>query len=216
MEKETMNYNLLEKSSDLASIEKKIIQMPKGSFEGSYDHWTILNTTNHVYSWKSNALKKVEARIKGESVSFHSDKSLDEVNRHYFEKTKDYSIDQTSGIIESTFLRQKELLERVKGKEQSKELVPIGYEGTLFEYLAFDWIYHAVIHYVFYAIKNDEYDLFNEVGKYIRMNRNAAFNDFGILNLKEMMTGSERTEIFKKGYEWENDEVFILIKHVTV
>jgi hypothetical protein len=211
-----MNYNLLDKCSDLVSIEKSIIQMSKGSFESTFDHWTMLNTVNHVYSWKNSALKKVEARIKNESVSFHSDKSLDNVNRHYYEKTKDYAKEQTIGIIESTFGKGKELLERIKGKEQSKELVPIGYEGTLFEYLVFDLIYHPVIHYVFYAIKNNEYDVFNEVGKYIRKNRNTVFNDFGILNLKELMTMSEKDEIFKKGYEWENDDVFILIKHVTV
>jgi len=211
-----MLFNLKEKYSELQLYEHKLINIPKETHESSYEHWSFLNTINHVYCWEINALNKVEARIKNENVNYHSDKSLEDVNKHYYEKTRDYSKDQTLEIMESTSRKALEIFNQIEGKEESKELVPIGYMNTVFDYLVFDLIYHGIIHYAFYAIKHNDFKLFEEVGKYIRSNRKTMFNDFGIMNMKELMTPKEKGEIFKKGYEWENDDLYIQIKHITV
>jgi hypothetical protein len=107
------------------------------------------------------------------------------------------------------------IYEKLKGKESSKELVPIGFDGTVFDYLKYDLIYHPISHYIFYSIKNDEYGIFLELEKYITENRVSIFNDLGVLNLKNYLMENEYEKLFLKGYEWENDELFIQIKEMT-
>jgi hypothetical protein len=207
-----MPINLLEKCSELSNLEKDMIRISTIQFNGSYEHWTLLNTINHVLAWENSAMKKVEARIRNEEVKFHSDKSLDDVNRLYYDKTKSYTTNQTIDIIESTLEKEKEVIGKIKGHEESKGYAPIGYIGIVYEYLVFDLIYHPINHYAFYALKNNEYKVFLEIEKYISTNRSSLFNDLGTMNLKEFATREEIKVLFEKGYEWEHDELYIQIK----
>jgi len=211
-----MNIDLTVKCSDLATVEKRIIDFAKQDCIGTYEHWTILNTLNHAYSWKNNALGKVRSRLNSKEAYFHSEKPIDVINREYYESTNDYSKTQTVEIIDMFLEKQKVLYNKIRGKETSKELAPLGYEGTVFDYLKYDLIYHPINHYLFYAIKNTEYEVFLEVEKFIAENRSTLYNDLGIVDLKGMMDKTESRIIFNRSYEWEHDDLYINIKENTI
>jgi hypothetical protein len=200
---------------DLAEIEKRMLDLAKSAYAGSYEHWTIRDTINHACSWKGNALKKVEARLRGEAASYRSDASLEDVNRHYYEKTKEYSKRKTAEAIDSTLARGLEACGKIAGKESSTELAPAGYEGTVIDYLTFDLIFHPVSHYAYYAIRNDEYEVFLEVERFVSKRRGSIFKDLGVMSVKEFADEKTLREILDKGYEWQHDDLFIQMKSIA-
>jgi hypothetical protein len=210
-----MRLDLGSYCADLAEVEKSLPAKSNLSFKGSFEHWTLLNTLNHVYCWKNAAIKKIQERLLGKDIKFHDGTPLDEINRDYYEKTKRAGLRKTIECIESTERKIDALLKNVSGSEASTEIVPIGFYGTVFDYLKFDLIYHSVNHYLHYSIKNDEYAVFLAVEKYISDNRSSIYRDFGILNLKELIGKKEANGFFDKGYEWEHDDLFIQIKSMT-
>lgn len=71
-------------------------------------------------------------------------------------------------------------------------------------------------HYIFYSIKNNDYGLFLSVEEYIRENRSGLYRDLGIVNMKGLMEKDECSKLFRKGYEWEHDDLYINIKANTL
>ena len=76
-------------------------------------------------------------------------------------------------------------------------------------------LYHPISHYLYFAIRNNEYKLFLEIEKYIKKNRSTVYNDLGIIDIKEIIDPAMYKEIFSKGYEWENDDLYNTIKEIT-
>ena len=210
-----MNIDIRQIYKDLTTCEKRLLANAKQVFESSYDHWTIEDTVNHAYSWKLSGLKKVEGRVKGEEVRFHAERPLDEINVEYYEKHKGHTKEETREVIERTIYRVNKVLEQIQGKESMNEYAPIGYSGSVLEYLQFDLIYHPMNHYLLYAIKNDEYGLLLELEEFIKVNRSTVFRDLGVLGLKGYMKEEEHSIIFKKGYEWEHDDLYVYMKEVS-
>jgi hypothetical protein len=211
-----MNFDLNEGCSDLFYLEKEILNLSKSDFESSYDHWTLINTLNHVYSWKNGALKKVELRLAGKEAKYHSDESLETINQNIYKMTVNYSKRKTIEVLNETEQKIRAISAKIRNHELSKELAPNDFNGTVFDYLRYDLIYHPINHYLFYAIKNNEYDVFLVVEKFITKYRSVIFNDLGIINLKEFIAPKDIEAVFTKGYEWENDDLFIQIKQITV
>jgi hypothetical protein len=201
---------------ELADLEKRIIEAAKSAFEGDWGHWTVLDTVNHACAWKNNALKKVESRLRGGEARYHSDKSLEEVNRHYYEKAKGCSRRDAIGIIEDTLARECAVLEAIEGRESSDDLAPTGYEGSVSDYLTFDLILHPVNHYAYYAIRNDEYEVFLEAERYVSKYRSSIFKDLGSLDIKGLAGEEELKRMLDKGYEWQNDDLFVLVRSMAV
>jgi hypothetical protein len=210
-----MNFDLNQASNELLTIEKKMLDLDKLGFESSYEHWTLLNTINHVYSWKTGALKKVELKLSGKEAKYKSDESLDILNHKYYKETCNYSKRKTIEVMNEVNQKIRSINDKIKDRGSSKELAPKGFNGTVFEYLKYDLIYHPINHYVFYAIKNSEYDIFIVLEKYIQDRRSTIFSDLGIMNLKELINENETGKVFNKGYEWEQDELYNQIKTMT-
>jgi len=208
--------DLNEKTQSLVIIEKKLITNTEAKFESSYEHWNILNTINHTYSWKSSALKKVELRLDGKEAKFHSDDPIESINKNFYEKTKDYSSKKTIEIINDYQKCAEIMIEKIKGNESSEDLAPQGFDGSVFDYLVYDLIFHPVNHYIFYSVKNDEYGMFLDLEEYIKINRSGLYKDLAILNLNGFMEKDEYCRLFKKGYEWEHDDLYINIKANTL
>jgi len=200
---------------ELADVEKRAIELAKSGHAGSYEHWTVLDTINHACSWKNNALRKVESRLQGEDVRYHSDKVLDDVNRHYYEKARDYSRSKTIEVAEAALEKSLNVLGKIRGKESSKDLAPIGYEGAVIEYLTFDLIHHPIAHYAYYAVRNDEYEVFLEIERFVSKRRSSVFSDLGVVSIKGFADKKTLDGILSKGYEWQHDELFIQIKSMV-
>jgi hypothetical protein len=201
--------------ADLAESEKRIIDASKAAFEGDFGHWTVLDTVNHACSWKNNALKKVEARIRGEDASYHSGSSLEDVNRHYYDKAKGASKAEALATIDATLARAAEVLRGIEGRDSSAGLAPTGYGGSVSDYLTYDLIIHPINHYAYYAIRNDEYDAFLEVERYVSKYRSSAFKDMSVIDIKGFADEKLIREIFDRGYEWRHDDLFILLKSMA-
>jgi hypothetical protein len=197
---------------DLAEVEKRIIGAAKAGFAGGFDHWTLIDTISHACAWKAAGLGKVESRIRGEEAAFHSGEPLEDINRRLYEEARGRSAQDALREIDRIVAREAEVLESLKGRESSVDLVPSGYRGTVSDYLAFDLIFHPVDHYAYYAIRNDEYEVFLEVERYVAANRSSAFSDMGVMDLKGYADGDSLKEIFDRGYEWQHDELFILLR----
>jgi hypothetical protein len=210
-----MNFDLIKSCADLLLVEKEILDVNKSDFVSSYDHWTLLNTINHVYSWKIEALKKVELRLTGKEANYHAKESLETINQKIYKTTMQYSKRKTIEILNETKQKIGFISEKIRDHESSKELAPIGFNGTVFDYLKYDLMYHPVNHYVFYALKNNNYEAFLAVERFITKNRSVIFNDLGITNLKEFMKEDDSKTIFNKGYEWEHDDLYIQLKQIT-
>lgn len=211
-----MNFDLNKACGDLYLVEKEILNLSKSDFESSYEHWTLINTMNHVYSWKNGALKKVELRLVGKEAKYHSDESLDTINQKTYATTMSYSKRKTIEILNETEQKIRALYIKIRNHESSKELAPNGFNGTVFDYLKYDLIYHPINHYLFFAIKNNEYEVFVAVEKYITKYRSIIFNDLGIINLKEFIDKKDIEALFTKGYEWEHDDLYIQIRQITL
>ncbi len=205
-----MNFNLHEVGDAISSLEIELIINSSSSTGGTFDHWSILNTINHVCSWKNHAINKVESRQKGEPVNYHSSTTtVDQVNHHYFDKTRDYSSKQTIEVINDTKIRIKSITESIKGNESSTQLVPSGFKGNVFDYLKMELVYHPVDHYIYYSLKNDEFMDFTLLEKLIYKYRQTAFNDLGVLDFSEFMEPKLFDTITNKGVEWKNDDLYI-------
>ena len=207
-----MNFELSDICSLVSSLEKNLIQNSKSNIISSYEHWNILNTVNHVCSWQNNAINKVENRLKGIAVNYHSTTTtIEQVNLHYYEKTKNYSKQKTFKFIDEVDAKIRTLATSINGKETLKELAPSGFDGTVFDYLKMDLIYHPINHYIYYSLKNDEYDNFNLIEKLISQTRQSVFNDLGVIDFEYFMESEMYDLIIKKGYEWKNNDLYIYI-----
>ncbi len=51
--------------------------------------------------------------------------------------------------------------------------------------------------------------------KYYSSKNSTVYNDLGIIDIKEIIDPTMYKEIFSKGYEWENDDLYNTIKEIT-
>ncbi len=206
--------DLAEKTMGIELLETKILATSKLNFVGSYDHWNILNTLNHACCWKNSALRKVELRLDGEDSKFHSDEPLETINQAFYYQTEKYTKEQTQEVIAETFKNARLLIGKIKGQELSKELAPIGYNGDVLNYLICDLIYHPVNHYIYYAIKNNEYEVFLLLEQYINSTKNDLYKDLGILSIKGLIESNIRDQIFIKDNIWDKNKLYLIIKTI--
>jgi hypothetical protein len=210
-----MYFNLEDESLEILVIEKEILNISKSRFRGTDDHWTLKNTINHVCSWRKIAIGKVESRIDGNEKDILNGKTVEKINNEFYKETKGYSKRETIRNIEMCKTKISLLYQKIKGKENSTEVAPFGFKGTVFEYLKGDLLYHPISHYLYFAIRNNEYALFLEIEKYIKKTRSAVYNDLGIIDIKEIIDPTMYKEVFSKGYEWQNDDLYNTIKDIT-
>lgn len=118
--KDELMVDLNKKLQSLVTIEKKLIDNTESSFESSYEHWNILNTINHTFSWKNSAIRKVELRLNGKEAIFHSDDPIESINRGFYEGTKNYSREKTIEIIDAFQEKSKVMIEKIKEKNPQK------------------------------------------------------------------------------------------------
>jgi hypothetical protein len=200
---------------DLAEVEKRIIGAAKADFSGDFGHWTVLDTIRHACAWKGAGLAKVGSRIRGEEAPYHSGEPLERINRRFYGEASGSTKQDALSEIDRILALESEVLEAIKGRESSELLAPSGYRGTVSDYLAFDLIFHPVDHYAYYAIHNDEYEVFLEVERYIAKYRSSAFSDMSVVDIKGIADSDRLRELFDRGYEWQHDDLFILLRSMV-
>jgi hypothetical protein len=200
---------------DLAEVEKRIIGAAKADFPGDFGHWSVLDTIRHACAWKNAGLAKVGARIRGEEAPYYSGEPLELINRRFYGEASGSTKQDALSEINKILAVESEVLEAIRGRESSELLAPSGYRGTVSDYLAFDLIFHPVDHYAYYAIRNDEYEVFLEVERYVAKYRSSAFSDMSVVDIKGIADGERLGELFDRGYEWQHDDLFILLRSMV-
>jgi hypothetical protein len=97
---------------------------------------------------------------------------------------------------------------KLDGEDTSSTYAPLNTKGKLFDYLKGDLVYHPISHYLYYAIRNNEYNLFLEIKKYIIKTSDTVYSDLGPIDPKEIIEPSKFNEVFTKNDKWENDDLF--------
>ena len=210
-----MYFNLRKEVVEVSKLEEYIIDNYKSDFVGDNDHWTIINTINHVCCWKKIAVSRVENNIKGVPDNILEGKNIDVINNELYVKTLKYTEIETRSFIKQCENEIQNLYVKLNNNDKSSEYVPQDREGTLFDYLKGDLLYHPMSHYLYYAIRNNEYSLFLELKKYIVKTSDTVYKDLSVIDLKEIIDPSKYIEIFGKNAEWKKDDLFIKIKKLT-
>jgi hypothetical protein len=207
-----MEDDLAEKCESLHVVEKKIIELSGGGFVGSFETWTLLDTINHACAWKKTALQKIELRLDGKEVDFHDKMAIDLINRSFYEESRNRSKERTlKNMVEIADLSRR-ILRMLSGREDSEDISPIGFSGPVGEYLRYDLLFHPINHYIFYSIKNNEYGMFLEIERYVAKNRRSVFKDLSVLDFSGFCGAQEYVDLFTRGYEWQNDDLYIHLK----
>jgi hypothetical protein len=195
---------------ELELLEEKLLVINETNTIGSYEHWNILNTINHAFCWKNSAIKKVDLRLSGKISNFHSDEPLESINKHFYEQTKQYTEKDTLETMHETLKHVNSICEKIKGKELSNEYVPYGYNNNVHNYLMYDLLYHPITHYIYYTIKNNEYEAFSSIENYLNMH--ISILDFGMFSFKGMMENDDGKNMFIKESKWDTSKLYQNIK----
>jgi len=202
-------------STILFKLERKLNASFASNFKTSIEHRTLLDTIRHANMWKMSALEIVRKRVSGKEAYFHNEAELVEIDDEIYVVTCEENYRQTLSFIEQVEDIALSVFKGIKGKENSTDWSPLGFDGTVLEYLLHALVERPVRRYLYYGLRNNEYDLFVVLQQFLIANWSELFNKDQLFDLSVFYDSKTDKGLFLKTGEWISNSMYIEIKSRT-
>ncbi|MGO8692605.1 MAG: hypothetical protein ACLQMF_02930 [Rectinemataceae bacterium] len=199
----------------LFKVEKRLNHAFASNFKSSPEHWTLLDTIRHANMWKMSALEIVKKRIDGKDAQFHKEIELEEIDQEIYMVTNGENCEQTEIFMDQVAEIARSTFKRIRGNESDPDLSPLGFDGNVIDYLLYTLVQRPIRRYLYYGIRNDEYELFSAVEKFVRRHGKLLLIDKNVFDLSIFQEAEEDMDIFDRSGKWIKDELYAEIRKRT-